>query len=178
MAFLVRKINKRNKLSSLCDEANIEDIWADVPTNEFKTQEGALSTWIIPSLEKLEDAVLAIAVSSSNITRMDFIIIDTKLLDNNDLEYKSTYAGQEIAIHDLQDTHYDIFNFSLKKLTNCVRVYKTIFDGESEDEERYIIRFSEVEIKDLLKKAIDQNRVDVEKATGKIKQIILQFQAA
>ena len=36
---------------------------------------------------------------------MDFIIIDTDILSKNSLEYRQTYAGQEIAIPDLQDTH-------------------------------------------------------------------------
>ena len=67
MSFLVRKLNKRDQLNTLVDYEDIGNIYADVPTNEFRTTKGTLSTWIIDTLEDLDDAVLAIAVSSSKI---------------------------------------------------------------------------------------------------------------
>ena len=152
--------------------------FADVPTNEFRTTKGTLSTWIIDSIEELDNAVLAIAVSSSKITKMDFIVIDTKLLDEARLEYKQTYAGIEIPIVDLQDTHYDIMDISLKKLVDCARVYKAIFLNEDQNEEKYIVRFTEVEIKEKLKKAILSNRVDKSKASKHIKEVIEKLSAA
>lgn len=93
MPFLVRKLNKRDQFSKLVDKECVEDIYADVPTCEFRTTKGCLSTWLIESLEDIDNAVLAIAVSSSQISKMDFIIIDTAVLDQNGLEYKQTYAG-------------------------------------------------------------------------------------
>ena len=80
------------------------------------------------------------AVSSTKITKMDFIIIDTKLLDEMELEYKQTHAGMEIPIDDLQDTHYDIIGISLKKLVECAKVYRTILSNEDSEEEKYIVR--------------------------------------
>lgn len=41
--------------------------------------------------------------------------MDTDLLVKNGLEYKKTYAGVDIPIPDLQETHYDIIGVSLKK---------------------------------------------------------------
>jgi len=178
MAFLVRKLNKRDTLCSLSEADNVEDILADLPTSEFRTTRGTLSTWLINSLDELNNAVLAIAVSSSNITKMDFIVIDTALLDNNGLEYKQTYAGREIPIPDLQDTHFDIIEISLKKLENCSKVYKTIFLQEDSEVEKFIVRFTESQIMDLLKDAIENNRVDDTKATGKIKEAIKKLQVA
>lgn len=178
MSFLVRKLNKRDYLDGLLQNDNVEDIFADVPTNEFRTTKGTLSTWIIDSIEELDNAVLAIAVSSSKITKMDFIVIDTKLLDEARLEYKQTYAGIEILIVDLQDTHYDIMDISLKKLVDCARVYKAIFLNEDQNEEKYIVRFTEVEIKEKLKKAILSNRVDKSKASKHIKEVIEKLSAA
>ena len=48
--------------------------------------------------------------------------------------YKKTYAGMELPIADLQNTHYDIVDISLKKLVNCTNVYKIIYSRENEDE--------------------------------------------
>lgn len=178
MPFLVRKINKRDQLAKLVDEECVEEIYADVPTCEFRTKQGNLSTWLIESLEDIENAVLAIAVSSSQISKMDFIIIDTAVLDQNELEYKQTYAGIEIPIADLQNTHYDILGVSLKKLVNCTNVYKFIYSQENDGEEKFIKRFTEPEIKEMLKKAIAENRVDKSKASKSIKKIIEQLSVA
>lgn len=178
MSFLVRKLNKRDQLNTLIEHKDILDICADVPTNEFRTTKGALSTWIIETLAELDNAVLAIAVSSSKISKMDFIVMDTGLLDKNGLEYKQTYAGMEIPIPDLQDTHYDIINISLKKLLDCSNVYKIILSQESYEKEKYIIRFTEAEIKEKLKKAIEDNRVDKSKASKPIRDIIEKLSIA
>ena len=178
MPFLVRKINKRDQFSTLLAQDSVEDIHADVPTCEFKTAQGTLSTWLIESLEDIDNAVLAIAVSSSKISKMDFIVIDTDILDQNGLAYKKTYAGIELPIADLQDTHYDIINISLKKLTNCATVYKTIYSQESVDVGKFLLRFSKTEIKEKLKKAISEDRVDKNKASKPIRQVIEQLSVA
>ena len=178
MSFLVLKLNKRDCLDALLKNDNIEETLADVPTSEFRTKEGALSTWIINSIDELDNAVLAMAVSSTKITKIDFIIIDTKLLDEMELEYKQTHAGMEIPIDDLQDTHYDIIGISLKKLVECAKVYRTILSNEDSEEEKYIVRVTEAEIKEKLKKAILDNRVDKSKANKPLKALIEELSAA
>lgn len=178
MPFLVRKLNKRDQISKLVEREAVEDIYADVPTCEFRTTNGSLSTWLIESLDDIDNAVLAIAVSSSQISKMDFIVIDTSILDQNGLEYKQTYAGIEIPIADLQNTHYDILDISLKKLINCANVYKIIYSQENDEEEKFIKRFTEVEIKGILKKAISDKRVDVTKASKSIRKVIEQLSVA
>lgn len=176
MAFLVRKLTKRDDLSALSDVNDIENLNADIPTAEFRTKGGTLSTWIAESLENVDDAVLAIAVTSSQITKMDVIIIDTELLAKNALTYRQTYAGQDIAIPDLQNAHYDILDISIKKLVNCTQVYQEIVKNEPE-EEKYILRLTAGEVRDLLKRAIQDNRVDESKAQNKIRDEIVKLKA-
>lgn len=167
----MRKLGKIDKLAALIDADvhNVERMDADIPTTEFRTTDGKLSTWIIDSLDNLNDAILAIAVSSSAITKMDFIIIDTELLSKYNLEYKQTYAGQDIAVPDLQDTHYDIVNISIEKLVICTQVYQSIVKEDSEYE-TYIVRVAAGEIKDILKNAMKDHRIDESKATRKLKE--------
>ena len=176
MPFLVRKLGKMDKLFSLRDRRNIAETHADIPTTEFRTRDGALSTWHIDSLDDIENAVLAIAVSSSEIAKMDFIIISTDILSENSLNYKQTYAGQDIAIPDLQNTHYDIIDVSIEKLINCTKVYQTVVKMDPEGK-IYIVRYAAGEIKDLLKKALDNNRVDESKASKKIKDLLDKLKA-
>lgn len=174
MSYLVRKINKRKNLDILEGLIDIEEISADIPTSEFRTTDSSLSTWYIDSLQTLDEAVLAIAVSSSDITKMDFIVIQTDILDSNELQYTPTYAGMKIAIPDLQDKHYDIQGISLKKLKNCCKVYKDVIQM-NDGEEIYIVRYAEGEIKDLIREALIQQRVDINNAKGKVRDTILKL---
>lgn len=169
MAFLVRKLGKMDALFSLKDTTDIKTVYADIPTTEFRTKNGTLSTWYIESLDDIENAVLAIAITSTEISKMDFIIIDTDILSKNSLDYKQTYAGQKIAIPDLQDTHYDIVDISIGKLMACVKVHQTIVKMDPESE-TYIIRYAAGEIKDLLEEALNNNRIDKTRVPKKIKE--------
>lgn len=176
MPFLVRKLGKMDEIFSLLGDTDIQQIYADIPTMEFRSKNGTLSTWYINSLDEIENAVLAIAVTSTDITKMDFIIINTDILEENLLEYKQTYAGQDIAIPDLQDTHYDIVNITIEKLITCTRVYKSIVESDPNGG-TYIVRYAAGQIKDLLKSAINEERVDESKASKKIKEQLDKLKA-
>lgn len=167
MPFLVRKLIKRDRIYELLKEEELGNITADIPTTEFRTKNGTLSTWRIESLDELENAVLAIVVSSSEISRMDFIVIDTKKLDEQGLLYDQTYAGLDIAIPDLQKSHYDIINISLDKLFDCTKLYQSIITDDSH-KEVFVRRYAAGEIRDLLEKALVDDRIDKAKAKDKI----------
>ena len=99
MAYLVRKINKKKNIDALRGDLKIDELTADMPTGELRTTNGTLSTWIVESLSELNEAVLAIAVTSSKVSKMDFLIIDTEILNNHNLEFKQTYApSSQIAV--------------------------------------------------------------------------------
>lgn len=67
---------------------------------------------------------------------------------------------------------------SVKKLVNCTNVYKIIYSQESDEEEKFIKRFTELEIKEMLKKAISENRIDKSKASKPIRKVIEQISVA
>ena len=160
MAYLVRKLNKRENVDVIGNTEDIENMFADAATAEFRSKNGTLSTWKIDSVDKLDEAVLAIVVTSSKIERMDFIVIDTDYLDEQHLEYSQTYAGQKIAVPDLQDTHYDIINVTIPRLINCTCVYRRVFK-EDRDQGVYLVRYVEGDIRDLLEKAAIASRLDM-----------------
>ena len=54
---------------------------------------------------------------------MDFVVIDTDKLDHHNFKYSKTYAGQEITVSDLQDTHYNIVDITMKSIIDCINVY-------------------------------------------------------
>ena len=176
MAFLVRKLNKMDRLSVLAETPDVNQLYADIPTTEFRTTQGSLSTWIIESLDKINEAVLAIAITSSKISKMDFIIIDTDLLSKYQLEYKQTYAGEDIAVPDLQNTHYDILNISVEKLAVCTKIYQDIV-CEDPDYEKYIVRLAAGEVKDILKEAFIKNRIDESKIPPNLEKELSRIKA-
>ena len=161
MAFLVRKLIKRSSIEQIAAADSVEEMFADAATAEFRTTKGTLSTWKINDIIDLDDAVLAIVATSSKIEKMDFIVIDTKLIEENHLEYIQSYAGKEIAVPDLQDTHYDIINITIAKLINCTCIYRKVFEQDC-DEGMYIVRYVEGDIKDLLAKALAEGRIRIE----------------
>ena len=67
---------------------------------------------------------------------------------------------------------------SVKKLVKCTNVYKIIYSQESDEEEKFIKRFTELEIKEMLKKAISENRIDKSKASKPIRKVIEQLSVA
>ena len=160
MAYLVRKLNKRENVDVIGNTEDIENMFADAATAEFRSKNGTLSTWKIDSVDKLDEAVLAIVVTSSKIERMDFIVIDTDYLDEQHLEYSQTYAGQKIAVPDLQNTHYDIINVTIPRLIKCTCVYRRVFK-EDRDQGVYLVRYVEGDIRDLLEKAAIASRLDM-----------------
>lgn len=172
MSYLVRKLNKRANIDIIGKTEDVETMFADAATAEFRSKNGTLSTWRIDSINKLDDAVLAIVVTSSKVERMDFILIDTDYLDEQQLEYSQTYAGQKIAVPDLQDTHYDIINITIPRLINCTCVYRKVF-LEDKDQGIFLVRYTEGDIRDLLVKASDESRLVIDTLNNGIKKVLL-----
>ncbi len=172
MSYLVRKLIKYESILQIGSAENIKNMPADAVTSEFRTKDGALSTWEIKSIEEFDNAALAIIITSSKVDKMDFIAIDTKYLEQEGLIFEKTYAGQDIAIPDLQDTHYDIKNITITKLINCANVYKRVFQ-DNQQEEKYIVRYVQGEIYDLLKRS--EKRIKEEILNSGIKKFIKNY---
>lgn len=178
MPYLVRKLIKRKNIDLIKDTSKMETIISDVPTSEFRTTNGCLSTWFIANLDDYEKAVLAIAITSSTIEKMDFIALDIEVLKNNKLIYEQTSPGADMAIPALEKTHYDITGLTLNKLVDCCKAYKDIiiFDEEkikeNENEKQLIRRVPQKRIETLINNAIKDGIVDERNAKGKIKEYI------
>ena len=47
MAFLVRKLGKMDEIFSLLDKTDVQKVYADIPTMEFRSKNGTLSTHLM-----------------------------------------------------------------------------------------------------------------------------------
>src|SRR3989339_2055355 len=78
MSLLVRKITRNQWPNELVQKNNLS---ADV-AGDFRSNNSLLSLWEIDSIEQIQDAMLAIATSCDNISRMDFVILESAGLSN------------------------------------------------------------------------------------------------
>ena len=123
MPYLVRKIVKKNNLDNILESKDVNDIYADSIFSEFKTKENTLSTWEAKDKELIKTAILAIALTSSNIETMDFIILDKDCLKTYNLNTEYTDPGK-IPLTNFQQNHVDIINLTLDSLRNLAQLYQ------------------------------------------------------
>lgn len=169
MGYLVRKLLKRENIAIMGLAESVESMYADAATSEFRSKAGTLSMWRVDDATSIEDAVLAVVTSSSKFETMDFVIVNTDYLDEQDLQYIQSDPGPDMAVEDLRNRHYDVINITIPKLLNCTKVYRKIYK-EDDNQERFIIRFVDGEIRDLLKKANRENRIDLSKLSRNIRK--------
>lgn len=175
MAFLVRKIMHR---AAFDDEAlkqtELGEISSDIPTSEFRTTKSTLSTWYIEDLESINKAILAILLSSSEINRTDFIIMDTDELDKKNFTYENTEPGVSLPIESLESIHYDIVNLTLNKLTDCAEIY---INTMNEYPDKRIFRLNKKEAKDIIKKAFQEDIIDENRANTYMKAALTKLKS-
>lgn len=177
MPFLVRKILKDESIEHIENIAGTDYLHqsADVPTTEFRTKHSALSTYMINDLNELDRAVLAIATTSSKLSSMEFIILDTEILNAIGLKYEQTYPGMAIPYEEMQDFHYDIVDVNIENLSKCLEAYKKTMERDN-NKSIYLVDYSEGKIKDLVKTAIQQKKFNVENVPADLNKTIRRLQ--
>lgn len=148
---LIRKINKTKWLQY--DIINGADVSADALTNCIKTYNNSLSVWEIKDETDLEEAVLAIVAGQDYLEAIDVIILDERHFVKCQINQESTEG--RTPVNDLKNIHKDLCNLDFWTLgmvaENIVESFKT------DKVKRYTIS----KLKDILKKAIEQNRLQV-----------------
>lgn len=151
MSILVRKINKAKWLQ--IDLSESDDVSADALTNCLKTNDNSLSVWEIESEEKINEAILAIASAGHHLESIDIIKLDKDYLASQNVEIKSSVGITKVE--DLKDSHRDLANLTLSKM--CIISSHIVAKFNKNDKE---IRITKKTIKDLLLKAIKDERLD------------------
>lgn len=175
MSYLVRKLVKRSNIDVLKDIPSRDEISADVITSEFRTKDNTLSTWRISSAENLEDAILAIATTSSRIETMDFIVIEIGLIEEHQLFAEYSDPGS-IPMEAQRTSHHDLKDLNLNKLGNIAFLYKHIAQEQNTNPEKELIkRYRKKELSDLILKALEEGKLNLDNATSDMKEAILKL---
>jgi hypothetical protein len=152
MSFLVRKINQAKWYQ--INVASSDDASADAITNDLKTTNNSLSVWQINSESELTEAILAIAAKLEHLETIDVVLFSSDLL--NEMKLETVNSPGITPVVDLQDKHVDITNLNHSKLGLISKAIIAALKGSKTH------RFTKVQLKLILKKAIDDDRVKAE----------------
>lgn len=151
MTLLVRKINK----AKWCVESlgSPDQIKADAVTNCIRTKGDTLSFWAVEDESKLDEAVLAIAASNDSLDTFDVVVIPINVFQDNGFTIAETPGRTRCA--DLVGCHRDLAQLTLAHLNVLsTHISEHVFHSKSR-------RYRLSQLKELIKKAIADGRIDV-----------------
>jgi len=161
MTYAVRKISRPKW--EVKTELGPDSIQADAITSDLRTKGNSLSLWECRSLGSLGEVVLALAASMDQAEKIDIAWVEIDLLHENDFALKRTEGNT--PIEDLRDKHIDVVDLDLHKLgkvatilANCIR------------RKGHFRRFRRSEVKEILRKALRENRFPVNKLGTRLRE--------
>ena len=160
MSLLVRKIDKGKWLQT--DIASGEDVSADAITNRMKTSGNALSVWEIESETSIEEAILAIVSQHEHLESIDVVVMNSGYLKENGIDVANRLGRTPVG--DLQETHRNLSDLSYSKLG--VIAYHIVEQLNQNNSKRY----TEGQIKRILRTAIEQSRLGVDDLSEFVKK--------
>jgi hypothetical protein len=162
MAVFVRKLNNRKNIDSIRNSSNVEDTPADAVTSEFRTKNNTLPVWQVSDHDSAEQGILAIALSSSSIDTMDFVLLEEERLKETGLNIVQTPSGKN-PYADAGGMHFDISDICLKSLSDICKLYKCTDD-------KYIVRKTKNELKKLILQAHGAGLINIPNANDNVKK--------
>ncbi len=123
MPRLLRIVNLARWMKLDPDWLPDDDFPAD-PVCDLRTKDNVLSTWVLSEDDgNLERLVAGLAVAREKLTKFDWAIFDTDLLDELGIEERQTQGQGCPDIELCRDFHYHLTNISANRL---VRLAKAI----------------------------------------------------
>lgn len=147
-----------------CNDDPICNVSADVTTNEFRTNNSALSVWQINSISDLDEAALAISMGSQNLEATKLIFFDAKKLSDSPLVLRKSQGVT--AVPDLVNTHRDICEITHAGLDVLLRIYVDSVNNKNWKQYR------KSELSEIIKRALNAGRIDSEQINDRLKQSI------
>ncbi len=149
MSKLVRKINRNNWPEKLDD---ISVIGADAITQCLKTKGNAMSVFQIPSEDRIDEVFLALASNAERLETTDLVVMDEGHISQLGMSLIQTVGIT--PIENLQKIHYDITELCYGTLGPIAyHVFECVRDNHWK-------RRTKGELKDIIKKAIIEERLD------------------
>lgn len=151
MPVLVRKIN-RGKWNNASDD--VFELASDAITSCLRSQKNSLSVWKIDSEDSIDEVVLALAANFDTLETIDVVILDGEYLIRVNVEKEESEGNT--PIEDVDAQHFDLVNLNYYKIG---LVAEHIIERIKLNK---VKRYTRTELKALLKKAIADNRIEIE----------------
>lgn len=151
MQLLVRKIN-RTKWNNVDEDVFL--LSSDAISSCLRTKSNTLSVWRINSETEIDEAVLAIISNGDNIETIDVVVLDGEFLVKASVEQEFTEGNTPVI--DLRQNHVDLKNLNYFKIGLVAEhiIQRIKFEK--------VKRYTKKELKSILKKAIEQERLKME----------------
>lgn len=169
-------------VSNVTSIERIEDKVADTALGivypELRTKDDTLSIWYIKDKQDFVDAALNIILPRDRIAAASFVLLETAMLDENDLTYIQKDPDR-IVLSDSKAKHYDITGVTVGKIESILKAYKAVYQHELEqDSETYIITWGVEESRESIIQAVRDGRVKCEMLQPKMQEKIQRLMNA
>lgn len=154
--YYIRRLSKPNTINKIKSSKSITDIPADVLKQEFPTTDNKLSFWKFESFNRLHDSIKTILLSGSAIEKMRLIITDDNLINKYSFRIDDSESG-ETAYKGFENTHINICDLTYGKIGDILSMLKEIIDMDD-----YIYELTKDQVKDFIKEACIDGKVDEE----------------
>lgn len=167
MAFFVRKITRAKWPES---EVSVEEIPADVISIDLRTQQNRLSFWRIETLDDLEKAALALAVSSNtkSIEKIDVVYISEEEIRAAGIVIDNNSPGDTV-VGDLMKLHCDFCELNYGSLGRISILINNNMQGN------HYKRYSRKELRGMVGKAFRDQRICQDKCKEELFSEILSI---
>ena len=149
MSLLARKINRNNWN---LEATTVSDLSADAITQCMKTIDNSMSTYEIASEAEIDQAFLAIAANFSELETFDILLLDKQCIIDKGLTCEQNSGNT--PVQNLVNTHWDIINLNYGNLGTCAWYMLERFKLQK------VVRRTKLELKQIIKKAINDNILD------------------
>lgn len=163
MSLIVRKIEYNKWMQRKILEG--EEPSSDAITNCMRTTRNTLSVWFINDSTELEEAVLAIASQFDHLDTADFLIIEIPLLQEKHLLLDETRGITPYC--KFADNHRDIINLDYSSLGAMAEIVIESI------RRLYRERFTRTKLINLLKKGIDDGKIQPEDLKESVRSKLL-----
>ena len=159
MKRFVRKIEKAKWMQN--NVLNGGSPSADAVTGSLRTRNNTLSVWQIETSDELEDAVTAFVCQGQHLDTVDVVVFEESALLERHLKFQKEPA--DTPLKSFKDRHYDVCELDYDSLGQFSEV---IVDSlRSKDTTK---RFTKGKLKELVKRAVADGKVALEKLNEKI----------
>lgn len=165
MSFFVRMLERQKWEKNNLSELGYSKTPADTITGDLRTVSNNLSLWSIETIDRLHDAILALAVMRNKLTRLDVLIIEKNKIEEKGLEVLNTPENGKTPLIGFEEFHYDLIDLNYDKLGDFSQIII-----ESVIDEELCIRFPKGEISKILYDGFQDKKFSLEELDDGLKE--------